>query len=54
MIYIVVEHFKHGDAVPVYRRFREWGRLAAYILLLTNCWLIAYRSYWDDKKSNIG
>lgn len=28
MLYIVVEHFKHGDAVPVYKRFREQGRLA--------------------------
>jgi hypothetical protein len=27
-LYMVVEHFKGGDAVPVYRRFRERGRLA--------------------------
>jgi hypothetical protein len=28
MLFMVVEHFKNGDAVPVYRRFREQGRLA--------------------------
>ena len=28
MLYMVVEHFKGQDALPVYRRFREQGRLA--------------------------
>jgi hypothetical protein len=28
MLFVVIEHFKNGDAVPVYRRFREHGRLA--------------------------
>ena len=28
MTYLVVERFRNGDAVPVYRRFREKGRLA--------------------------
>jgi hypothetical protein len=28
MLYIVVEHFKNQDPVPVYRRFKERGRLA--------------------------
>jgi hypothetical protein len=27
-LYMVIERFKHGDAVPVYRRFRDHGRLA--------------------------
>ena len=27
-LYMIVEHFKGGDAAPVYRRFRECGRLA--------------------------
>jgi hypothetical protein len=27
MLYLVVEHFRGGDAVPVYRRFRDRGRL---------------------------
>ena len=28
MTYMVVEHFRKGDAVPVYQRFRERGRMA--------------------------
>ena len=28
MIYMIVEHFRDGDARPVYRRFRDKGRLA--------------------------
>ena len=27
MPYRVVEHFRNGDALPVYRRFRDEGRL---------------------------
>ena len=27
MLYMIVEHFKHQDPVPVYRRFRDCGRL---------------------------
>lgn len=28
MLFVVVENFKNGDPVPVYRRFRDQGRLA--------------------------
>ena len=28
MLFMVVERFRDGDALPVYRRFREQGRLA--------------------------
>lgn len=28
MLFMVVEHFKNYDALPVYRRFRDRGRLA--------------------------
>lgn len=28
MLFLVIEHFKNGDPSPVYRRFRESGRLA--------------------------
>ncbi|HLY37468.1 MAG TPA: DUF3303 family protein [Candidatus Binatia bacterium] len=28
MLYMVVERFPGGDTAPVYRRFREHGRLA--------------------------
>jgi hypothetical protein len=27
-LYMVIEHFKDGDAVPIYRRFRDKGRMA--------------------------
>ncbi len=27
MLYMVVEHFRDGDALPVYRRLRDEGRL---------------------------
>jgi hypothetical protein len=27
-LYMVIEHYRNGDAVPVYRRFRDQGRLA--------------------------
>jgi hypothetical protein len=41
-LYMVVEHFKNGDAVPVYRRFRDSGRLAPEGL--------SYLSSWVDTK----
>ena len=28
MLYLIIERFRNGDAVPVYRRFRDQGRLA--------------------------
>jgi len=28
MVYMIIERFRNGDAVPVYRRFRDQGRLA--------------------------
>ena len=39
MIFMVVEHFKNDDAVPVYRRFRERGRLAPPGLNYVNSWV---------------
>ncbi len=39
MLYMVVERFKNGDAVPVYRRFREQGRLAPDGLTYVNSWV---------------
>jgi Protein of unknown function (DUF3303) len=29
MLYMIIEHFRNRDAVPVYRRFRDQGRLVA-------------------------
>lgn len=28
MLYLIIEHFKNQDPVPVYRRFKKSGRLA--------------------------
>jgi hypothetical protein len=36
---MVVENFKNGDAVPVYRRFRELGRLAPPGLTYVSSWV---------------
>ena len=38
-LYMVVEHFKNGDAVPVYRRFREAGRMAPEGLVYLSSWV---------------
>jgi hypothetical protein len=42
MLFMVVEHFKNKDAVPVYRRFRDRGRLAPKG--------VVYISSWVDEK----
>jgi len=39
MLYMVFERFKNGDAVPVYRRFRERGRLAPQGLNYISSWV---------------
>ena len=36
---MVVEHFRHGDAVPVYRRFREKGRMMPDGLEYVSSWI---------------
>ncbi|HEU5399753.1 MAG TPA: DUF3303 family protein [Terriglobales bacterium] len=38
-LYMVVEYFKDGDAVPVYRRFRDRGRLAPEGLTYISSWV---------------
>jgi hypothetical protein len=45
MLYMVVERFKNGDAVPIYRRFREKGRMMPDGL--------AYISSWTDENFEI-
>ena len=37
--YMVVEYFRNGDAVPVYRRFRDRGRLAPEGLTYVSSWV---------------
>lgn len=39
---MIVEHFKNNDAAPVYRRFRDSGRMAPEGLLYVSSWV-------DDK-----
>ncbi|HEV8041179.1 MAG TPA: DUF3303 family protein [Bryobacteraceae bacterium] len=38
-LYLVIEHFRNGDAVPVYQRFRECGRLAPEGLRYISSWV---------------
>jgi Domain of unknown function (DUF3303) len=39
MLYMIVEHFKNGDPVPVYRRFRDRGRMAPETLRYVSSWV---------------
>ena len=38
-LYMVVEHFRNKDAVPVYRRFRDHGRMAPDGLAYIASWV---------------
>ena len=39
MLYMIIERFRNGDAVPVYRRFRDQGRLAPEGLRYIASWI---------------
>jgi len=39
MLYMIVEQFKNQDALPVYRRYHERGRLAAEGLTYVSSWV---------------
>jgi hypothetical protein len=39
MLYVIIETFRGGDARPVYRRFREQGRLAPEGLRYVSSWV---------------
>ena len=41
MRYMIVEHFRNGDAAPVYERFRSRGRLAPEGLTYIDSWVTA-------------
>jgi Protein of unknown function (DUF3303) len=41
VLYMVLERFKNGDARPVYKRFREKGRLAPDGLVYISSWVDA-------------
>ena len=38
-VYMVVERFRNGDAGPVYRRFRERGRMTPEGLTYVDSWI---------------
>jgi len=38
-LYMVVEHFRNNDALPVYRRFRDHGRMAPEGLVYVSSWV---------------
>jgi hypothetical protein len=42
MLFMVVEHFRNRDPLPIYRRFRERGRMAPDGLTYLSSWV-------DDK-----
>lgn len=39
MLYMIVERFKNGDPVPVYRQFRDKGRMAPDGLTYVMSWV---------------
>jgi hypothetical protein len=39
MLYMIIEHFRDGDPLPVYRRFRDQGRLAPDGLRYISSWV---------------
>jgi hypothetical protein len=42
LLFMIVEHFKNQDPLPVYRRYRDYGRLAPAGLQYVSSWV-------DDK-----
>jgi hypothetical protein len=39
MLYMIIERFRNGDPVPVYRRFRDRGRQAPDGLTYVSSWI---------------
>ena len=39
MLYMIIERFKNRDPVPVYRRFRDQGRMAPEGLTYVSSWV---------------
>jgi hypothetical protein len=39
MLFMIIEHYRDGDAGPVYRRFRERGRMAPEGLTYLGSWV---------------
>jgi hypothetical protein len=38
-LYMLIEHYKNGDAAPIYRQFRDHGRLAPEGLSYVSSWV---------------
>ena len=38
-LFMIVEHFRNGEAAPVYRRFKERGRMAPDGLTYVSSWV---------------
>ena len=41
MLYLIIENFRNGDAVPIYRRFRDSGRMMPDGLRYVASWVTA-------------
>jgi hypothetical protein len=39
MLFMIVEHFKNADPLPIYRRFRDHGRMAPDGLQYVSSWV---------------
>ena len=39
MLFMIVEHFKNADPLPIYRRFRDRGRMAPEGLQYVSSWV---------------
>jgi hypothetical protein len=39
MLFMIIEHYRNGDAAPVYERFRAHGRLAPEGLRYVSSWV---------------
>jgi hypothetical protein len=39
MVFLIIEHFRDGNPEPVYRRFREKGRMAPEGLKYVSSWV---------------
>ena len=39
-LFMVVEHFRNGQAAPVYRRFKQRGRMAPEGLTYVSSWVV--------------
>ena len=39
MLFLIIERFRNGDAVPVYQRFRDRGRMAPEGLTYVSRWV---------------